>query len=101
LSDIERIIEDQLVDNWVVRIEYTKKIEYMVTSWQQWGETFFNITDASGVIKNIISCHKNNPQCAMRLHAEKYSPRSYLYFWLCQAKCISNDIKAKSFKIVN
>lgn len=101
LSDIERIIENHLADNYVVRIEYTAEIEYMTTRWQQWGDAYFNSTDASDVIENIISCHMNNLQCAMRLYAEKTSPRSRFYFCLCQAKRISEDTKYNPFRIVN
>lgn len=92
LSDVSGMVENQLAGAWVIRVEYTPKIEYLTTRWQQWGEAFINISEASGVIENISSCIIHNPLCAIRLHAEKFSPRSCLYFSICRAGCIPGDM---------
>ncbi|KPJ92493.1 MAG: hypothetical protein AMJ55_09670 [Gammaproteobacteria bacterium SG8_15] len=85
LSDVAQVIENHLTDNWVIRIEYTREIKYLARSWQQWDKAFFNVTDTSGVIDKIHSCHMYKPHCAIRLHAEKLYPRSGFYVCVCEA----------------
>ncbi|WP_126453050.1 ribulose bisphosphate carboxylase small subunit [Sulfuriflexus mobilis] len=84
ITDVAQVIDNHLRNDWVIRIEYTEEVEYLNTSWHQWGEAFFNITDISAVIDCIRSCHMNNQLCAIRLHAEKFHPRSIFYFCVCQ-----------------
>lgn len=85
ISNIAQIVDTQLTNGWAVRIEYTNEIEYLTTSWKQWGEPHFKHASSSIVIDNIFSCHVNNPLCAIRLHAEKFDPRSNLYYAVCHA----------------
>ncbi|MEJ2141268.1 MAG: ribulose bisphosphate carboxylase small subunit [Gammaproteobacteria bacterium] len=84
ISNIAQIIDTQLIDGWAIRIEYTDEIKFLTTNWQQWGELHFMHAGSSRVIDNIFSCHVNNPLCAIRLHAEKFNPRSNLYYSVCQ-----------------
>lgn len=84
VTEVAQIIDNNLRDGWVVRIEYTEEVEYLNTSWHQWGEAFFNITDVSEVIEGIRSCHMKNQFCAIRLHAEKFYPRSVFCFCVCR-----------------
>lgn len=91
LTEVARFVENDLANDWVIRIEYSSEISYLTTSWEQWGKAFYKTPDASGVIDSIFSCHVKNPLCAIRLHAEKFSPRSRCYFWICQSSAFFDD----------
>jgi ribulose bisphosphate carboxylase small subunit len=84
ISNIAQIVDTQLINNWTIRVEYADEIEYLTTSWKQWGMPYFKHVDSSIVIDSIFSCHVNNPLCAIRLHAEKFNPDSNLYYTICQ-----------------
>lgn len=77
---------------WVIRIEYTGEVEFLNTSWQQWGKAFFKIKAPAEVMDNIFACHINNQFCSIRLHAEKINPVSRLYYPVCQACHISKEL---------
>lgn len=85
ITDVAQIIDDNLRDNWVIRVEYSDEVEYLNRSWQQWGKPFFNIKSPDEVIDSIFTCHINNQLCSIRLHAEKINPESRLYYPVCQA----------------
>ena len=84
ITEVAQIVDNNLRDGWLIRIEYTEEVEYLNTSWHRWGEDLFNITNVSDVIDSIRSCHMKNQFCAIRLRAEKLHPRSTLYFCVCQ-----------------
>lgn len=85
ISSIARIVDAQLIDGWAVRIEYTDKVQYLKTDWHQWGGVHYKYDNSASVMDCIFSCHVNNPMCAIRLHAEKFSPSTNLYYSVCQA----------------
>lgn len=92
ITDVAEVLDNQLRDNWVIRIEYTKEVEYLNTHWQQWGKPFFNIKAPAEVMDNILACHINNQLCSIRLHAEKVMPVSNLYYSVCQVCHVSNGM---------
>ena len=85
ITEVAQVLDNQLRDDWVIRIEYTKEVEYLNTYWQQWGKPFFNIKAPTEVMDNILACHINNQLCSIRLHAEKINPVSNLYYSICEA----------------
>lgn len=85
ITDLVQIIDAQLRDGWVIRIEYTEEVTYLNTRWKQWGKPFFKVKVPDEVIDNIFACHINNQICSIRLQAEKFKPASRLYYPVCQA----------------
>ena len=85
MADITCIIDEHLLYDWAISVEYTHDIEYMNTKWDKWGGTLFRVNNSLAVIDNIFSCHSNNPLSAIRLLAEKYSPASRFVFLICGA----------------
>jgi len=92
ITNIAQIIDTQLKNDWIIRIEYTDEIEYLNTSWQQWGKAFFKIKATAEVMDNIFECHINNQLCSIRLQAEKIYPASKLYYSICHACHISKEM---------
>jgi ribulose bisphosphate carboxylase small subunit len=82
LPDLEYLIEQQLVRDWVVRIEYTDAVDRYSTYWQQWGSAIMPNDDATHVIDAIMTCYAEYPTSSIRLHAEKTWPRSQLLYWV-------------------
>ena len=83
ITNVAQIVDNHLINGWAVIIEYTDDIEYLNTSWQQWGKSHFKHVNSSSVIDDIFSCHVNNPLSAIRLRAVKFNPRSNLYYSVC------------------
>ena len=103
IKDVAQVIENHLRGDWVIRIEFTDDIEYLNTGWQQWGKPFFKIKAPDDVIDNIFACHRNNQLCTIRLHAEKFNPVSSLYYSVCQACHVTEELryaKTESAKVV-
>ena len=92
ITNIAEIIDTQLKNDWILRVEYTDEIEYLNTSWQQWGKAFFKIKEPDEVMDNILECHINNQLCSIRLQAEKIYPASKLFYSICQVCPVSKDI---------
>lgn len=90
INDIAKIIENNLRYDWIIRIEYTDKVECLNTIWHQWGKTFFKVKSIEEIMDNIITCHINNQLCSIRLYAEKTRPESKLYYSVCQACHVSD-----------
>lgn len=86
MSDVRLIIENHLLHDWAINIEYTYDAQFTSNSWNKWGVTFFKISNYSGVIDAIFSCHVNNPLSSIRLYAERFSPASSFYFCICSAR---------------
>jgi len=83
INDVAQIIDNHLKDDWVIRVEYAKEVEYLNTSWQQWGKSFYKIKAPVEVVDSIFACHKNNQFCSIRLHAEKINLVSNFYYSVC------------------
>ena len=93
INDVAQIIDKHLRNEWIIRIEYAEEVEYLNTSWQQWGKPFFKVKEPAEVIDNIFACHINNQHCSIRLHAEIFNPVSCLYYSICQARHVSRELR--------
>jgi len=100
INDVTQVIDNHLRGDWVIRIEYTDEIEYLNTSWQQWGKAFFKIKNPAEVVDNIYECHTNNQLCSIRLHAEKVNPVSGFYYSVCKACPDSKELKSFPLELV-
>jgi ribulose bisphosphate carboxylase small subunit len=76
---IKKLIESSLLFDWIIRIEINRgKSEY--TCWEQWDQAFFALRAAESVIDALNSCYTKNPDCTIRINAEKVRPQARLYF---------------------
>jgi ribulose bisphosphate carboxylase small subunit len=76
---IKKLIESSLLFDWVIRIEYDRgKSEH--SRWSQWDQTFFALRAAESVIAALKSCYSMNPDCIIRINAEKVRPQTCMYF---------------------
>lgn len=103
MSDVTYVVENCLLFEWAINVEYTDDIEYLNTSWNKWGKTLYKINNSSAVIDNIFLCHSSNPLCAMRLHAERFSPDACFDFLICSASYNrqNSDAKPSSINFLN
>jgi len=76
LDDLERLIENTLSHNWILRVEHTQDVNPVCTQWQQWGEAQYCVKEARPVIRCIQTCREEYPTHSVRLYAEKTSPRT-------------------------
>ena len=76
LSELERHIENTLLDYWVLRIEHSEDVNPVLTQWQQWENALYYVKEATPVIRGIQACLARYPTHNVRLFAEKASPRT-------------------------
>lgn len=75
LTEIEKVIDENLTHNWILRIQHANEIKPYATDWNQWGETKFALKNSASVIHDIILCHARHTDHSIRLCAEKTQPR--------------------------
>lgn len=80
-AKIRKLIENSLLCDWVVRIEYEGSA-FESACWQQWGQTFFALRSADAVIAAIKECYSRHSNRVIRIHAEKVRPRTSMLYML-------------------
>lgn len=81
LGQIKSIIESSLLHDWAIKIEYSAKTSVNGIAWLRWDNTFFAIKDSSQVLKKIMECCQNNPDCSMKLVCEHFRPDYQLIYY--------------------
>lgn len=76
---IKKIIENSLLCDWVIRIEYECG-ESEKNCWQLWDKAFFAIRSAEVVLTALMDCYKKHPDRIIRIHAEKFRPQTYILY---------------------
>ena len=78
LEQIEKLVTENLRNEWIVRIEHTSRVCRYSTCWNSWGKALFALSDSPPVIDAITECRANHPTHAIRLCAEKVRPETRL-----------------------
>lgn len=76
---IKKIIENSLLSDWAIRIEYLDN-DSETADWQLWDKAFYAIRSASPVMTALVTCYEKNSRCAIRIAAEKFRPQSRLLY---------------------
>ena len=82
LNEINNLVEQNLLGEWVVRIEHSGEPATGNQDWQQWRAALFALKNAEPVINAILACRANSPNHAIRLHAEKLRPQTRFIYWV-------------------
>lgn len=77
---IKNLIENSLMHDWAISIEYAAKSHQNYTEWLKWDKKFYGIKDSDHVLEEIMACCKNNPGCSMKLVCEQFSPECRLIY---------------------
>ena len=73
-KNIENFIDQSLLGDWVIRVEYSGNNSQKQTGWIQWGSPIFAIRSPDEVMEAIDACHANFPSQEIRIYAEKVRP---------------------------
>jgi len=76
---IKRIIENSLLADWAIRIEYQAD-EGQADSWLLWAEVFYAIRSAESVLAALLDCYTKRPLSTIRINAERYRPQSRILY---------------------
>ena len=60
-EEINKQIGYALAQGWAVAVESTDDPHPRNTYWEMWGQPMFDIADAAGVMMEVKSCRKANP----------------------------------------
>lgn len=80
LVEIKNLIENGLMHDWAISIEYAARNHQNYTKWLKWDKKFYGIKDSNHVLEEIMACCKNNPECSMKLVCEQFSPECRLIY---------------------
>jgi ribulose bisphosphate carboxylase small subunit len=83
-NDLKQTIEQSLIGNWIIRIEYAADDESAFTGWRTWGKPMFAIRDTAPVVNAILACRASFPHHGIRMTAERLNPASRLVYWVHQ-----------------
>ncbi|WP_455375774.1 ribulose bisphosphate carboxylase small subunit [Kaarinaea lacus] len=79
-KNIENFIDQSLLGDWVIRVEYSGKNPQGKIDWVQWGSTMFAIKSSCDVMREIDACHANYPAKEIRIYAEKVRPEMRMVY---------------------
>lgn len=85
LAKLHSLIESGFTHDWLLRIEHAGRCNAPGSSWQEWGQPAFAITDATSVVTDVADCHVQHPTHAIRLRAEKLNPRTQMLYCIFDA----------------
>jgi len=60
-EEITKQVSYALDQGWAVAVEFTDDPHPRNTYWEMWGQPMFDIADAAGVMMEVKSCRKANP----------------------------------------
>ena len=60
-DEIRKQVTYALSQGWAVAVEFTDDPHPRNTYWEMWGQPMFDIADAAGVMMEVKSCRKANP----------------------------------------
>jgi ribulose-bisphosphate carboxylase small chain len=61
-------VEYCLRQSWAVSVEFTDDPHPRNTFWEMWGPPMFDLQDSAGVMQEIASCRKANPDAYVRVN---------------------------------
>ena len=70
LDEVERLIKNTLLGQWILRVEHTKDVNPVSIQWQQWENALYCVKEANPVIRSIQACRAKFPTHSVRLYAE-------------------------------
>lgn len=79
-KNIKNFIDQSLLGDWIIRVEYARNNSQGQLSWYQWGSTMFAIKSSADVLEAIDGCHASYPAQEIRIHAEKVRPETRLVY---------------------
>ncbi len=79
IAKVRKLIENSLLADWVLRIEYDSS-ENESDGWRQWEETFFALRSADDVLDALKACYSKFSDRVIRINAEKIRPQTRMLY---------------------
>ena len=83
-AQIKNLVEESLMHDWAISIEYAVRTHQSYSQWVKWDKTLFAIKDSNLVLEKLKECCSNNPECSMKLVCEHFSPDCRLVYCIYQ-----------------
>ena len=84
-NKMENFIDQSLLGDWIIRVEYSGNNSQGQRGWIQWGSTMFAIRSPDEVMEAIDACHTNYPEQEIRIYAEKVRPQVRIVYSVYRA----------------
>ena len=89
-AKLRKIIENGLLFDWIIRIEYTGGTSDY-ENWLQWKETHFAIRSAESVLAALKRCYEEHPDRLIRINAEKMRPQTRMVYTAYNPEYVTAD----------
>ena len=73
---LEKLINQSLHGDWIIRVEHSGPDEMPQSRWQQWEKALFAVKSPEPVMEAIYACRTSNPTHSIRMYAEKVQPQT-------------------------
>ena len=101
-KNIENFIDQSLLGDWIIRVEYSGNNPQGQADWVQWGSTMFAISSPDEVMEAIDACHANFPQQEIRIYAEKVRPEMRMVYSVYRStEYVLNDAPSVSVNVAS
>ena len=84
-KNVENFIDQSLLGDWIIRVEYSGNNAQGQPDWLQWGATLFAINSSNDVMQAIDSCYAYFPERDIRIYAEKVRPETRMVYSVYRA----------------
>ncbi len=81
-AEIKNLITENLMYDWVLRIEHSDNVDLYQTQWKQWGQTRYAVKNSDGLMQDIYACRARFSKNSIRLSAEKICPQTKITFFV-------------------
>ena len=85
-DSVENFIDQSLLGNWSIRVEYAGVNSQGQMGWKLWGNTLFAIGSPSEVLEAIDACHAYYPEQEIRIYAENLRPEMRMVYNVYRAR---------------
>ena len=75
-GELEKLIQQSLRGDWVIRVEHMGQDQPPHSHWQQWEKPLFAVKSSEPVMEAIYACRASNPLHSIRMYAEKVQPQT-------------------------
>jgi ribulose bisphosphate carboxylase small subunit len=90
-SKVETLVENSLLGDWIIWVEYGQQRSDGDVAWQQWNKPLYALKDAKSLNEEILNCRMCFPFHHVRLYAEKLKPQTKMIYWVYTPQDYSNQ----------
>ena len=85
-DELRTMIDNSLLDDWIIRVEYATCGGQSGSCWQQWGKALFALASPEPALLAINACRAAHPGSSVPLNCQKVRPVTRMVYWVHRAE---------------